>query len=184
MLGAIMDKLNELSKKMNRIERCLSEMDDRFSEMEDYLAENHTEFYDSLTDKKWNTYYKKNIAQPLLKQHRSLRSALTTRVKDAMFSVFGESQLDSINTNATPADVSQWKASAKMKACYQKLFKPISSDPNDSYMSRILNKSSRKGKHVRRTKSPINISDTETSQATPEATPEATQEEPPEGSTA
>ncbi|RIB11259.1 hypothetical protein C2G38_2203921 [Gigaspora rosea] len=48
------------------------------------------------------------------------------------------------------------------------------------------NESSRKGKHVRRTKSPINISDAETSQATPEAThkaaPEATQEEPPEGS--
>jgi hypothetical protein len=61
-------------------------------------------------------------------------------VKDAMFSVFGESQLDSINTNATPADVSEWKASAKTKACYQKLFTPISSDPNDSYMSRILSK--------------------------------------------
>jgi len=31
--------------------------------VEDFLAENHTEFYDSMTDKKWNTYYKKNIAQ-------------------------------------------------------------------------------------------------------------------------
>jgi hypothetical protein len=61
-------------------------------------------------------------------------------VKDAMFSVFGESQLDSINTNATPADVSEWKASAKTKACYQKLFTQISSDPNDTYMSRILSK--------------------------------------------
>ncbi|RIB30234.1 hypothetical protein C2G38_2153308 [Gigaspora rosea] len=43
-----------------------------------------------------------------------------------------------------------------------------------------------KGKHVRRTKSPINILDAETSQATSEATheatPEATQEELPEGS--
>ncbi|RIB30896.1 hypothetical protein C2G38_2151473 [Gigaspora rosea] len=210
----------------------------------------------------------------LLKQHRSLRSALTTLVKDAIFSVFGESQLDSINTNVTSADVWEWKASAKMKACHQKLFTPISSDPNDLYMSRILSKvwsdklptnikmayaiavcqimlndyykkltmsedtvkdrlrkiwyrkmqqkkpfllpgegestedeedevveeergrgkkrrkpqqsesSSRKGKHVRRTKSPINISDAETSQATPKATLEATQEEPPEGSTA
>ncbi|RIB14676.1 hypothetical protein C2G38_2194436 [Gigaspora rosea] len=80
MLGAIMDKLNELFEKMNRIERRLSKMDNRFSEKiakklfeyaiypsdielrevaEDFLAENHTEFYDSMTDKKWNTYYKK-----------------------------------------------------------------------------------------------------------------------------
>ncbi|RIB01577.1 hypothetical protein C2G38_2230440 [Gigaspora rosea] len=92
MLGAIMDKLNELSEKMNLIERHLFEMDDRFSESfdlayetnfinqsakeiakklfeyaiypsnddlreaaEDYLAENHTKFYDSMTDK--NKYF-------------------------------------------------------------------------------------------------------------------------------
>ncbi|RIB05968.1 hypothetical protein C2G38_2218229 [Gigaspora rosea] len=46
--------------------------------------------------------------------------------------------------------------------------------------------SSLRGKHVRRSKSPINISDAETSQATLEAThkatPESTQEEPLEGS--
>lgn len=69
-----------------------------------------------------------------------MRSALTTRVKDAMFSVFGESELDSINTNAIPSDVSEWKSSRKTKACYQKLFMSISSDPNDTYMSRILSK--------------------------------------------
>jgi hypothetical protein len=39
--------------------------DDLRGAAEDYLAENHTEFYNSLTDKKWNTYYKKNIAQPV-----------------------------------------------------------------------------------------------------------------------
>ena len=57
-----------------------------------------------------------------------------------MFSVFGESQLDSINTNVTPADVSEWKASTKMKECFQKLFTAISSNPNDMYMFRILSK--------------------------------------------
>jgi len=61
-------------------------------------------------------------------------------VKDAMFSVFGKSQLDSINTNATPADISEWKAFTKMKECFQKLFIAISSDPNDTYMFRILSK--------------------------------------------
>ena len=39
ILGAIMDKLNELSKKMNLIERHLSEMDNRFSESFDLAHE-------------------------------------------------------------------------------------------------------------------------------------------------
>ncbi|RIB16129.1 hypothetical protein C2G38_2190810, partial [Gigaspora rosea] len=43
---------------------------------------------------------------------------------------------------------------------------------------------SESSKHVKRTKSSINISDVEPSQATPKATPEATQEEPPKESTA
>lgn len=71
-----------------------------------------------------------------------MRSNLTTRIKDAMFSVFGESQLDSINTNAAPVNVVAWKASAKTKACYRKLFTPINNDDNnnDTYISRILAK--------------------------------------------
>ncbi|RIB04016.1 hypothetical protein C2G38_2048791 [Gigaspora rosea] len=32
------------------------------------------------------------------------------------------------------ADVSEWKSSTKTKACYQKLFTAISSDPNDTYL--------------------------------------------------
>jgi hypothetical protein len=57
-----------------------------------------------------------------------------------MFAVFGEAQLESINSNAISSDVSAWKSSEKMKACYQKLFMPIASDPNDTYMVRILGK--------------------------------------------
>lgn len=75
----------------------------------------------------------------LLKQHRSLRSALTTRIKDALFATFGESQLESINNNASPADVLAWKASDKTKACYKKLFLPINSEnPEVTHISRIL----------------------------------------------
>ena len=77
----------------------------------------------------------------LLKQHRSLRSALSSKIKDAMFSVFGEAQLDSINANASPAIVAAWKASQKTKSCYKKLFTPISDDDiNDTYIARILTK--------------------------------------------
>jgi hypothetical protein len=58
-----------------------------------------------------------------------------------LFSVFGEAQLDSINTNASPAAVAAWKASDKTKLCYKKLFAPISDDdPTDTYIARILAK--------------------------------------------
>jgi hypothetical protein len=57
-----------------------------------------------------------------------------------MFSVFGEAQLDSINTNAPPQAVMEWKNSDKTKACYRKLFEPINDDENDTYIARILAK--------------------------------------------
>jgi hypothetical protein len=69
-----------------------------------------------------------------------MRSALTTRIKEAMFSVFGESQLDSINTTAIPGKVAEWKASRKTRDCYQKLFTPISNDSTVTYMQKILTK--------------------------------------------
>jgi len=65
---------------------------------------------------------------------------LTTQIKQALFSVFGENNLDSINTNVSPSKIMEWKASDKTKSCYKKLFTPISSDPIDTYMARILAK--------------------------------------------
>ena len=69
---------------------------------------------------------------------------MTTQIKQALFSVFGENNLDSINTNVAPSKIMEWKASEKTKSCYKKLFTPISSDPTDdpadTYMARILGK--------------------------------------------
>ena len=71
-----------------------------------------------------------------------MRSGLTTRIKDAMFAVYGESQLDSINTNAPPQEVARWKASPRTRQCYRKLFDQINVlDPNsETYMQKILSK--------------------------------------------
>ena len=59
-----------------------------------------------------------------------------------MFSVYGESQLDSINTSVASATITVWKASAKTKACYRKLFTSINNDDvnSDTYITRILAK--------------------------------------------
>jgi hypothetical protein len=57
-----------------------------------------------------------------------------------MFSIFGEAQLESITSNATPTEVATWKTSTSTKSCYKKLFEKI--DPNDqnspTHMSKIL----------------------------------------------
>jgi hypothetical protein len=56
-----------------------------------------------------------------------------------MFSVFGEGALDVINTNATSAEITAWKHSAKTLACYKNLCK--TPDGKDlSIMARILDK--------------------------------------------
>src|SRR5690242_17211174 len=70
-----------------------------------------------------------------------MRSTLTTHIKDSMFAVLGESQLDSINTSAAPGDVARWKRFYKTKKCWKNLFKPIdstNSEQTQTYMEKIL----------------------------------------------
>ncbi|RIB03111.1 hypothetical protein C2G38_2049536 [Gigaspora rosea] len=77
---------------------------------------------------------------------RSKRGILTTKIKDVVFAVFGDSMLDRIDSNAIPEEVHNWKQSAKTKAAYSKLFLPIATnDPEDTYISCILTKVFSKG---------------------------------------
>jgi hypothetical protein len=73
-------------------------------------------------------------------KHRSLRGSLTSRIKEAVFSIFGEVSLPSVNMNTSSSDLSKWKSGAA-RECYKKLFEPISEDDDQvTYMSRILEK--------------------------------------------
>jgi len=76
-------------------------------------------------------------------KHRSLRGALTSRTKEALFSVFGEIDLPPISTNATPREIHLWKKSPSIKQCYEKLEQQINKDGGlntPTYISRILEK--------------------------------------------
>jgi hypothetical protein len=70
-----------------------------------------------------------------------LRGSLTSRIKEALFSIFGEGNLPSVNMNTGPTELSRWKT-GPAKECYKKLFEPISNqeDSQVTYMSRILEK--------------------------------------------
>ncbi|RIB08572.1 hypothetical protein C2G38_2270854 [Gigaspora rosea] len=77
----------------------------------------------------------------LLKTMRSKRGTLTTKIKDAVFAVFGDSMLDRIDSNAISEEGHNWKQSAKTKATYSKLFSLIvANNPEDTYISHIFTK--------------------------------------------
>ena len=56
-----------------------------------------------------------------------------------MFAVFGD-LLTPINNKAKPEIVLEWKRSVETKSCYKRLFKNISEDSEETYMSLILKK--------------------------------------------
>ena len=69
-----------------------------------------------------------------------MRGSLTSRIKSALFAVFGENHLPQINTRATPKEINEWKQSRSVGSCYDKLFDPVESELSVTYMSQILEK--------------------------------------------
>jgi hypothetical protein len=64
-----------------------------------------------------------------LNKHRSKRGSFAFRVRESILVVYGTDQLPLINTHATSVEITNWKKSDKVRACYNKL---------PSYMKRIL----------------------------------------------
>jgi hypothetical protein len=73
------------------------------------------------------------------KQH-SARGTLTSRAKEAMFSIFGENVLPPIKNNSTPSEILDWKKNQQVAECYKNLFEPINDDSDQLVMSRIIEK--------------------------------------------
>ena len=65
---------------------------------------------------------------------------MTATIKKAVFSVFGEEQLPTIDIQAGPSEIRQWKTDPSIKRYYEKLFTTIKADIQTIYMSRVLKK--------------------------------------------
>jgi hypothetical protein len=76
----------------------------------------------------------------LAAKHRSQRGSLTSKIKEAIFSVFGEANLPPISTNESPQEISRWKKNPAVRSCYLKLHKPVTDDENVTYVLRIIEK--------------------------------------------
>jgi hypothetical protein len=68
-----------------------------------------------------------------MKQFRSARGTLAAKVRESLFTFFGEDNLPRIRTSAPPIDISNWKKSKEVKKCYNKLF-----ENNNKVLAKIL----------------------------------------------
>src|SRR5205814_7647964 len=77
----------------------------------------------------------------LLKQVRSLRGTLASKTREAIFSIFGETNLPPINTNASSSEISRWKQKEEVSNCYKRLFEKIDNKENSPLvLTRIIGK--------------------------------------------
>lgn len=59
----------------------------------------------------------------MLEKLRGMRGGIASRVKSAIFEIFGESQLPRIDSqSSSPAEIISWKSDSKVQAAYRKLF--------------------------------------------------------------
>ena len=72
----------------------------------------------------------------MLEKFRGMRGGIASRVKSAIFEIFGESQLPRIDVQASPTKINSWKSDRRVKVVYSKLFDVFSN--NCTYMSMIL----------------------------------------------
>lgn len=71
-----------------------------------------------------------------MSQHRSIRGTFTSKVKEAIFVIFG-TELPQIKSEVS---VREWKVRPEVRQCYKKLFKKISEDQPSTYMTKIIEK--------------------------------------------
>ena len=61
---------------------------------------------------------------------------MTSKVKDALFSFFGESDLLRIKSSAAPVEISQWKELKVVRRCFKRLFQKF--DINQLVLKKII----------------------------------------------
>lgn len=76
----------------------------------------------------------------MARKQRSARGTLTSKAKEAMFTVFGENVLPPIKNNSTPSEISDWKKNERVAECYKNLFNPVNENSRQLTISRIVEK--------------------------------------------
>ncbi|UZO21735.1 uncharacterized protein OCT59_014122 [Rhizophagus irregularis] len=131
---------------------------------EKYLKDENPEFIRQFKKNQWILFFEKKIAPTLVQQHRSIRGTFTSRVKDVIYSVYEATghKLPSINTQASPSKIQEWKSKPEVKRCYNILFKKVKDGQPTTYMSLIIDKLRKDNKNPSKTQIAYAISICET----------------------
>ncbi|UZO12054.1 uncharacterized protein OCT59_003604 [Rhizophagus irregularis] len=159
--------VKELVKKVSKIlfENFVYPSQDEYKlATKKYLKDENPEFMRQFKKNQWIIFFEKKIAPTLVQQHRSIRGTFTSRVKDVMYSVFEATghKLPSINTQASPSKIQEWKSKAEVKRCYNNLFKKVKDGQPTTYMSLIIDKLRKENKNPSKTQIAYAISICET----------------------
>ncbi|UZN98750.1 uncharacterized protein OCT59_000038 [Rhizophagus irregularis] len=155
----------EGSEAEKRVRISDDSVDDEYKlATEKYLKDENPEFMRQFKKNQWIIFFEKKIAPTLVQQHRSIRGTFTSRVKDVMYSVFEATghKLPSINTQASPSKIQEWKSKAEVKRCYNNLFKKVKDGQPTTYMSLIIDKLRKENKNPSKTQIAYAISICET----------------------
>ncbi|RHZ72443.1 hypothetical protein Glove_242g52 [Diversispora epigaea] len=106
-------------------------------ETERVIRKSFLDIYESMDSRHHSSFFKK-IKTKLLEKLRGMRGGIASRVKSAIFEIFGESQLPRIDFQSSPAEINSWKSDQRVKDAYRNLFEVFSD--NCTYMEIILDR--------------------------------------------
>ncbi|RHZ76248.1 hypothetical protein Glove_199g64 [Diversispora epigaea] len=100
---------------------------DLVDETEHVIRKNFPDISESMDSRHHSKLFKR-IKAKLLEKLRGMRGGIASRVKSAIFEIFGESQLPRIDFQSSPAEINSWKSDQRVKDAYRKLFDVFSED--------------------------------------------------------
>ncbi|RHZ83167.1 hypothetical protein Glove_99g173 [Diversispora epigaea] len=114
-------------------------------ETESVIRKSFPDIYESMDSRHHSSFFKK-IKTKLLEKLRGMRGGIASRIKSAIFEIFGESQLPRIDFQSSPAEINFWKSDQRVKDAYRNLFEVFSD--NCTYMEIILDRVWRSKKKI------------------------------------
>ncbi|RHZ73779.1 hypothetical protein Glove_229g143 [Diversispora epigaea] len=120
------DVINRVAKNIFKA-NIFPSTKDLIDETEHVIRKNFPDISE-LMDSRHHSKLFTRIKAKLLEKLRGMRSGIASRVKLAIFEIFGESQLPRIDFQSSPAEINSWKSDQRVKDAYRKLFDVFSED--------------------------------------------------------
>ncbi|RHZ61875.1 hypothetical protein Glove_345g102 [Diversispora epigaea] len=120
------DVINRVAKNIFKA-NIFPSTKDLVDETEHVIRKNFSDISESMDSQHHSKLFKR-IKAKLLEKLRGMRGEIASRVKSAIFEIFGEFQLPRIDFQSSLAEINSWKSDQRVKDAYRKLFDVFSED--------------------------------------------------------